>query len=331
MATRALIVFPGPRGVPCVPAVLQPRLGDKFAIFPVNKAAEAFPALETHKEFIVVNQGGTKADLSELLSHAKGAAAKCLWIHSLTAGVDPLMSQEVRDAACPTTNAKGVFSWALAEYVMAAILHFEKQIPRLQKNRQAHNYERFHMTLLRGKQLGIVGYGDIGSQCAQFASALGMKVVGLKRRAQGTSHDGLATVVGPDHWEAIFRESDYVLAVLPGTPDNANKIGAAEFAAMKPTGVFINIGRGNTVHEPSLAEVLREHKIKGAALDVFAKEPLQADHPFWDLENLLLSPHNADLTDTSITETFEHFVDLAEKYFLQEKPFPSLVDLQLGY
>ncbi|KAJ8607924.1 hypothetical protein CTAYLR_009096 [Chrysophaeum taylorii] len=219
------------------------------------------------------------------------------WVHSFSAGVDGLAPFLDPSRAVATTNGRGAFSSSLAEYVMTGALYFNKQVPRCQRNAKEGTWEQFTMNVLAGKTMGFVGYGHIAKHAARLARAFGMRVVACRRSPE--PDDIAETIYAPDDRLGLFRDADFVVCSLPGTSDTLNFCGAAEFAAMKPSAVFISLGRGAAVDEDALCDALRHDRIAGAALDVFKTEPLPRDSPFWDFgpDKLLLTAHNADLTE----------------------------------
>ena len=239
-----------------------------------------------------------------------------------------------RGPETPLTNAKGAFSRSLAEYSLAAMLHFNKQVPRLQANRAGKVWEKFIMNELHGQTVGFVGFGDIAQATARLCKALGMRVVAL-RNSRGLDDAGLADAVYytcDGQKLDVFREADHVICSLPGGADTLKFCGCEEFAAMKPSGVFISIGRGTCVDEGALAAALQEGRVAAAALDVFAVEPLPPQSPLWSLENVLLSSHNADLTADYIGATWSVFLErLAEYQAPGWAGFAAEVDKAKGY
>lgn len=180
----------------------------------------------------------------------------------------------------------------------------------------------------------MVGYGDIGQRCAALARAFRMRVVALRRRPTMSAEEAasglLDAVYGPGQLPELMAASDYVVAAMPHTPETHEIIDAAAIAAMKPTGVFINVGRGKTVAEPALIEALQNCRIRGAALDVFYTEPLPADSPLWSLNNVLLSPHCADRTADFQYESLQLFVENMGR-FVAGQPLMNVVNKQAGY
>lgn len=265
------------------------------------------------------------------LSEVWRIAPKVQWVHSLSAGVENMLFPELIDSPVPVTNARGVFRHSLAEFVIASILFFAKDIRRLLRNQQAGRWEQFDMLEIRRQTLGIVGYGEIGRAAAARAKALGMKILALRRRPERSSGNAiLDQAYSPDQLSELLANSDYVMVATPLTPDTRGLIGERELRAMKETGVIINVGRGPIIREQALIRALEENWIRGASLDVFDKEPLPEGHPFWKLENLLLSPHCADHTATWLEEATEFFVSNFER-FGKGEPLENIVDKNAGY
>lgn len=279
-----------------------------------------------------------EAPLADLIVNADGSgnglrmvwplATKVRWVHSLSAGVENQVFPEFVASPVPFTNARGVYKESLAEFVLASVLFFAKDFRRLLTNQAAHRWEQFDCKMIAGRTMGIAGYGEIGRAVAQRAKAMGMKVIGCRRRP---APDGIADEVLPnDRLHDMLNWSDYVVVAAPLTPETRGMIGKAEFGAMRSEAVLINIGRGPVVDESALVDALREKRILGAALDVFDEEPLPESHPFWSLENVLLSPHCADHVDGWMEASVQFFVDNF-RCFESGRPLLNLVDKKAGY
>lgn len=253
------------------------------------------------------------------------------WIHVLSAGVERILVPGVVESPVPMTNGRAVFGPALAEFTLGAILFFAKDFRRLVRNQEAGRWEQFDVAFIRGQTLGIVGYGGIGQETARLAHAVGMKVMAVRRRTALCKDDPLLErVFAPDQLHDMLALSDYILIATPLTPETRGMIGERELNAMKKSAVLINVGRGPTVVEAALICALRERRIRGAALDVFDTEPLPAGHPFYHLDNVLLSPHSADHTTGWLESAVERFMELFER-FRDGQPFDQVVDKRAGY
>jgi phosphoglycerate dehydrogenase-like enzyme len=253
------------------------------------------------------------------------------WVHSLSAGLDGMLFPELVESPVPLTNARGVFSDALGEFAIGAVLFFAKDFRRLVRNQMAGAWEPFDVVTVRGQSMGIVGYGDVGRAVASRGHALGMKVLALRRRPEQSSQDPCVTqVFSPDQKHQMLAQSDYVVVSTPLTPESRGMIGQREFAVMKPSAVLINIGRGPVVDGASLIRALDQKRIRGAALDVFDVEPLPPGHPFYRLDNVLLSPHSADRTADSKERSMRVFLENFER-FRRGDPLVNVVNKKLGY
>jgi len=258
-------------------------------------------------------------------------ATRVKWIHALSAGVEKVLSPELVESPVPLTNGRGVFGPALAEFSIAAMLFFAKDLRRLIRQQAAARWEQFDVAFLRDQTLGVIGYGGIGREVARLAHALGMKVLALRRRAPSSDTDPiLERSFTREQLNEMLSLSDYVLAATPLTPETQGMLGPGEFHFMKNTAVFINVGRGAVVVESALISALNQSGIRGAALDVFETEPLPSDHPFYRMENVLLSPHCADHTTGWMELAVKQFIENFER-FLGGQPLEFIVDKQAGY
>jgi phosphoglycerate dehydrogenase-like enzyme len=255
------------------------------------------------------------------------------WVHSLSAGVEKLLFPEIIESPVPVTNARGVFKRSLAEFAILGMLYFYKQVPRLIDNQRAHKWETFDCDWLFDRIMGVVGFGEIGRECAVLAKALGMKIYALRRHPEKSSSDPVIDkAFGTNDLLAMLGEVDVVVAAAPNTPETHHLIGAEAFKAMKPSATIINVGRGPVIDEAALINALQTKQIAAAALDVFENEPLRADHPFWDMPNVLVSPHTADHTRDPdwLDLAMNRFVENFHRYQNGE-PLEALVDKKAGY
>src|SRR5579863_2345096 len=238
------------------------------------------------------------------------------WVHSRSAGLDKTLFPELSNHPVPLTNGTGVFSAALGEFVLGAILYFAKDFRRMIRNQMAGKWEEFDVLPVAGQTVGIIGYGDIGRATATRVRSLGMTVFALKRHvSQLSAADALAEkTFGPAQRAEMLSLCDSVVVSAPLTSETRGMIGAPEFAAMKRTADIINVGRGPVIDENALIDALSSTRIKGAALDVFDEEPLPQGHPFYKLENVLLSPHCADHTPDWLDNAMQFFIAQFERF-----------------
>jgi phosphoglycerate dehydrogenase-like enzyme len=229
------------------------------------------------------------------------------------------------------TNGRGAFSAALAEFVLAALLFFAKDLRRLVAQQAAGAWTAFDMERLEGRTVGIVGYGDIGRAVAARLRPLGVDVLALRRRPDRSREDPLAAeILPPSRLVDLMARADDVVVSMPLTPGTRGFVGREAVAAMKRTAVLVNVGRGPVVDEPALVEALERGRIRGAALDVFETEPLPAESPLWRLPNVLLSPHCADHVPGWVDEAMRLFLRNLERFRRGEPP-PGVVDKTAGY
>jgi phosphoglycerate dehydrogenase-like enzyme len=292
----------------------------------VGATPEAFrtAAPEADLIFSGMNVGGT---LREIWPQA----AKVRWVHSMSAGVEGLLFPELIESDVPVTNARGVFAESLGEFVLASMLFYAKDLRRMVRNQLQSRWEQFDVDVLYEQTLGIVGYGEIGRAAARRAKAMGMKVFALRRRTSLAEGDPLVDrIFSPENRAEMMALCDYVAVAAPLTHETRGMIGETEIGAMKPSGVLINVGRGPVINEQALIAALKSNKIRGAALDVFDKEPLPENHPYWSMENVLLSPHCADHTASWLEEAMQLFV---KNFFRFERgePLLNVIDKRAGY
>ncbi len=255
------------------------------------------------------------------------------WVHSLSAGVEKLLFPELSEHPVIVTNARGVFKRSLAEFVIAGMLYFYKKIRRLVENQRGHRWDDFLVDWLRGKTMGIVGYGEIGRECGLLAHALGVKIYATRRKPELSASDPILDRVFPSAGlKDMLKEVDVVVAAAPLTSETLHMLSDAEFAVLRPGAIVMNVGRGPVIDEQALIRALRENRVAGAALDVFEHEPLPPDHPFWEMENVLISPHCTDRTHDPdwLDLSAQCFVENFWRYVNGQK-LMNIVDKRAGY
>jgi phosphoglycerate dehydrogenase-like enzyme len=264
------------------------------------------------------------------------AAKKLRWIHSPAAAVHQLMFPELVNSEIVLTNAREVHGPVVAEHVIALIFALAKKIPGSVRLQEKHVWgqqilwdEPPRVREVAGATVGLIGLGSIGRAVARSAKALGMRVIAVREHLEKGS-EGADAVFGPAQIDEIFRQADYVVLAAPVTDSTKAIANGERLALMKPDAGLINVGRGQLVDEPALADALREKKIGGAALDVFPKEPLAADSPLWDVPNLLVTPHTAALTDKLWERHYVLFSENLRRY-LSGQSLLAVVDKRKGY
>lgn len=293
----------------------------------IGKSADVF-ANRAEEATVLFNWSGSLGLFKQVFAMCRNLR----WVHSRSVGLERTLFPELVQSAVPLTNGVGVFSAALGEFALGAMLYFAKDFRRLIRNQQTELWEEFDVVRLAGQTVGIVGYGDIGNAVASRARAMGMRVLGLKRHASpdGGGDSLVERVYSPDQRREMIAQCDYVVVATPLTRETRGMMGEEEFAAMKRTAVVINIGRGPIIDETALIRALTGGRIKGAALDVFDTEPLPPGHSFYKMENVLLSPHCADHTADWLDNAMQFFIEQCRR-FQKGEPLLHVVDKRLGY
>ncbi len=264
-------------------------------------------------------------------------AQKLRWIHAPTAAVHQLLFPELVASDVVLTNAHEVHGPVVAEHVMALILALAKKIPQAARMQQRRTWGQDAVwndgprpREVAGATLGLIGLGSIGRTVARMAAALGMRVIAGREHPEKEMPEGVAEVYAPAQINVLLSQSDYVVLAAPLTDATRGLMNAERLAAMRPDAYLINVGRGPQVDEAALAEALRGRRIAGAALDVFEQEPLPAGSPLWELENLLITPHTASLTEKLWSRHYALFAENLRRYLARE-PLLFIVDKQKGY
>ncbi|HZP62756.1 MAG TPA: D-2-hydroxyacid dehydrogenase [Terriglobales bacterium] len=265
------------------------------------------------------------------------AAKKLRWIHSPAAAVHQLMFPELIESDVILTNAREVHGPVVAEHVIALMFALAKKIPEAVRLQQKHVWrqetlwrERPRPREITGATLGLVGVGSIGREVAKRASALGMRVIAVREHPDKQVPEGVSDVYSTSAFEIFLPQCDYVVLAVPITASTQQLMNAERFEQMNPDACLINVGRGPLIDEGALIAALRNHQIGGAALDVFEQEPLPADSQLWDLENLLITPHTAGLTEKLWERHYRLFSDNLQRY-LGSKSLSGIVDKRKGY
>lgn len=242
-------------------------------------------------------------------------APELQWVQALSAGVDHYDLDRLQNAGIALTNASGVHAEPIAEQVFGYLLCFEREIHRGLRQQARGAWEQYTGGELRGKTLGVVGLGAIGTRVAEVGQVFGMTVLGTKRNPEDGG-EAADEVYGSDDLHIVLAQSDYVVLACPLTEETRGLIGIEEFDVMKSDAVLVNIARGEVVDESALEIAVQKRHIGGAALDVFEEEPLPEDSPLWNLSNVIVTPHMAGWTPyywercaDLFVENYQLFVD----------------------
>jgi phosphoglycerate dehydrogenase-like enzyme len=259
------------------------------------------------------------------------AAPRLKWIQLTSAGADRLLNSGFVEQGITVTTVSGLHATPIGEFIIGAMLQWAKGAPRTLRAQIKHEWTRFAPTELYGKTVGIVGIGHIGAEAARLAKAFGCRVIATKRTATAPSTEPYADEILPSsELPRVLAESDYVVLCVPLTNDTRGLIGERELRMMKPTACLVNIARGAVVDEAALIAALRDGVIAGAAIDVFEQEPLPADSPLWDLENVILTPHISGGTENYNRRATEIFAGNLRRY-LNGDALENVVDPARGY
>ena len=264
------------------------------------------------------------------------AAKNLKWIHSPAAAVHQLMFPELINSSVVVTNSREVHGPVVAEHAIALVLALAKRLPQAMRYQIKKEWaqetlwhERPRPREISGASVAVIGMGGIGREFTARAKALGMRVLAVRENPQkGTS--GADAVYGTAQLDEVLSQADYVLLCTPVTPGTTGLMNQARLAQMKPDAYLLNVGRGPLIDEKAVIAALRSRSIAGAALDVFEEEPLPADSPFWDLDNVLITPHTAAVTER-LWDRHYQLISENLKRFLQGRSLLYEVDKHSGY
>jgi phosphoglycerate dehydrogenase-like enzyme len=232
---------------------------------------------------------------AHMASHVFEKAKNLKWVQALGTGVDGITDQPGLRKEVLVTNMHGLHGGPVSEAALAGMLSLARDLPRSMRLQAHRTWERFPARVLKEKTVGIFGVGAIAAELAPKCKAFGMKVVGIssvKRQVPG-----IDAMYSRDELERAVKELDFLVLLTPFTPDTRNIVDAKIFGAMKPGAFLVNLARGGVVDEDALVDALKSGKIAGAALDVFATEPLPGDSPLWDMQNVIITQHQGGFFD----------------------------------
>lgn len=250
------------------------------------------------------------------------------WIQTLSVGVEGWLARPDLHAGIALTCARGIHRVQMPENILAALFHLTKHFATFVANQREQRWARRMHEPLAGKTLGILGLGTIGQELARKATALELRVIGVKRSPQPLAH--VERVYGPEDTDEVLRQSDFVLLLLPLTEETEGFFDAQRLAAMRPEAFLLNFARGGLIVDDDLIAAVRNKTIAGAVLDVFRTEPLPAEHPFWRTEGILVLPHVGGGHPRRDEIAAELFVDNLRRYLAGER-LSMLVDRSKGY
>jgi phosphoglycerate dehydrogenase-like enzyme len=281
---------------------------------------------------------------SDAFDRLLARAPHLAWVHSATSGVERALTPAALERGLVVTNARGVFSRPIAEYVLMMILAISRRLPQLLELQRERTWQPLEGAELRDVTVGIVGLGSIGRAVGALATAFGCRVVAVRRRpdegeaaSPGDAEAGrplgelmLDRVGGPETLPELLGESDFVVLAAPLTPETEDMINAQTLAMIKPGAWLINVARGRLVDERALLRALRDGPLGGAVLDTFRDEPLPPMSSFYDLPNVIVTPHTAWSSTRVLDRSVELFCDNLRR-FAGAEPLLNVVDPTAGY
>ncbi len=257
------------------------------------------------------------------------AAPKVRWYHSVGAGVEDLVGvPEFRARGITLTNNSGSYDIPIAEHAIAFILAGAKRLHLYRDQQTGRSWKEHRQDEIRGATLVVYGLGSIGAEIARLGSALGMRVIGVRRRVGPAP--GVERIVPPELLSQVAAEADYLAVAAPLTAATRGAVSRDVIDRMKKTAWIVNIARGAIVDEDALVDALRQGRLGGAGLDTFTTEPLAADHPLWTLENVIISPHSSNSSPHLRERTLALFRENLRR-FKSGAELLNRVDLEAGY
>jgi phosphoglycerate dehydrogenase-like enzyme len=341
MAMRQSGPGSGPNGVPGAIG-LSPILSARYRPQDLARIADAAPGSRLVPVSLEGLADGDLADIEVLLRGPLPAGVfdrllsrtpNLKWVHSATAGVERVLIPAALERGLAITNARGVFSDPIAEYVLMAVLAVSRRLPQLLELQSERTWQPLEGREMSDLTIGVVGLGSIGRRVAELAVRFGCRVVAIRRHTGGESAEGvegIAEVLTPDHLPELMAQSDFVVLALPLTTDTQDLFNDAMFANAKPGAWLINVARGALVDERALVRAVREGRLGGAVLDAFREEPLPSDSELYSTPNIIVTPHTSWSSGRVLDRSIELFCDNLGR-FARGEPLLNLVDPGAGY
>ena len=348
----------GPGGAPTAIA-LSPILSARYRSRDLERIRAAAPGARIVTVSVEGLADGSLDDVevmlrgwlsSDAFDRLLARAPRLSWVHSATSGVERALTPSALERGLVVTNARGVFSRPIAEYVLMMILSVSRRLPQLLELQRERTWQPLEGAELRDVTVGIVGLGSIGRAVGALATAFGCRVVAVRRRPDGDgTGDGagagegngagedrtfgeamLDRVGGPETLPELLGESDFIVLAAPLTPETEDMINDRTLAMVKPGAWLINVARGRLVDERALIRALRDGPLGGAILDTFRDEPLPPMSSFYDLPNVIVTPHTAWSSGRVLDRSVELFCDNLRR-FATGDALLNVVDPTAGY
>lgn len=256
-------------------------------------------------------------------------AEQLKWIMVASAGLEKMPLQEIENREIVVTNVRGIHKTPMAETILAHILSIKKSLPLINENQRNGEWsKRVFPTELLGSTAIILGPGAIGGEVGRILQAFGVHTIGCN--SSGRLAPFMERIVTFDKLNEVLPEADIVISILPSTEQTKGLITYEHLQSMKPTAIFMNFGRGDVVKEELLLHALEEEQIAYAVLDVFEKEPLADGHPFWSMNNVIVSPHVSSHSSQYVVRALQIFSRNLNAW-VEQKPLENEIDLEKGY
>ncbi|MGB6406782.1 MAG: D-2-hydroxyacid dehydrogenase [Planococcus donghaensis] len=258
------------------------------------------------------------------------SAKKVKWIMVASAGIEKLPHQAIEARGITVSNVKGIHKTPMAESALAHLLALKRALPVIYENQRNQQWERkIRSSELNGTTALILGPGAIGAEIGRLLQAFGVQTIGCNR--SGAQAPNMNEMVSFAKILEKLPEADYVISVLPSTDETKHLLKEDHFQTMKDSAIFMNFGRGDLVADSILLNALQENEIAFAVLDVFEQEPLPADHPYWSMDNVVVSPHISSKSGKYVDRTLDIFIPNLKKWLVDQSVPTNLVDMEKGY
>ncbi|UOQ43649.1 D-2-hydroxyacid dehydrogenase [Halobacillus salinarum] len=308
-----------------VPEHIQKRLTDKFSSVEflfcegIEEAEHHLPEADV---FITYGE--------DLGSERIKKAERLKWVMVLSAGLDKMPFEIIERKGITVTNVRGIHAEPMAEYALSMLLQASRSAKAMYANQQKHHWGRsLTFNEINHRTMVLIGTGAIAQETARLAQAFHMKTIGISRSGEAKPHFDETHKV--DELSDQLPQADFVVAVLPSTEETKYLLNAAHFQLMPEHCIFLNMGRGDLVASDDILLAVREGEISHAVLDVFEQEPLPEDHPFWEEENITITPHISGHSPQYIPRGFDIFEENLERYVQGESQLVNLIDPKRGY
>lgn len=295
----------------------------------------AAAAAAPHDVIVVAGVDDVGSDLARakaIIGHVEPrhlrAAPDLQWVHSWIAGPDSQLHDAMIESNVVLTSSAGNGGVPLAEHALMLMLMLDRGAVQWVQAQERRRWERHVHGELWGRTVAIIGLGHAGADLARKAKAFGMRTLGMRRRPGNV--EGVDRIYSHDSLHEMLAESDFVVVTTPRTPQTLGMLGSEEFAAMRPSSFYICISRGGVADDDALLRALRTGSIAGAGLDAHAEEPLRQDSPFWDLPNVIVTPHNGATTPSTARRGVQIMLENLRRFSAGEKLL-NVVDKRHGY